>query len=80
MKHNIVWYDIPALDLDRAVRFYSAVLGAPVEKEDVGGVPIGWLGVMFQEVVRTAGFGRVVVDEHSTSRHTARRTCTLMPL
>ena len=43
MKHNIVWYDIPALDLDRAVRFYSAVLGAPVEKEDVGGVPIGWL-------------------------------------
>ncbi len=43
MKPNIVWYDIPALDLDRAIRFYSAVLGAPVKKETVGDVPLGWL-------------------------------------
>jgi predicted enzyme related to lactoylglutathione lyase len=45
MKHNIVWYDIPALDLDRAIRFYSAVLAAPVEKEEAaaGDVPLGWL-------------------------------------
>lgn len=43
MKPNIVWYDIPALDLDRAVRFYSAVLGAPVAKEAAGGVMLGWL-------------------------------------
>jgi len=43
MKPNIVWYDIPALDLDRAIRFYSAVLGTPVKKETVGEVPLGWL-------------------------------------
>ena len=43
MKPNIVWFDIPALDLDRAAAFYSAVLGAPVGKSEVGGVPIGWL-------------------------------------
>ena len=43
MKPNIVWYDVPVLDLDRAIRFYSAVLGAPVEKEIVGDVPTGWL-------------------------------------
>ena len=43
MKQNIVWFDIPALDLDRAIRFYSAVLGAPVRKETVGDVPLGWL-------------------------------------
>jgi len=43
MKHNIVWYDIPAIELDRAIRFYSSVLGAPVEREDVGGVPLAWL-------------------------------------
>lgn len=43
MASNIVWYDIPALDLDRAIRFYSAVLAAPVKREDVGGVPLGWL-------------------------------------
>lgn len=23
--HNIAWYDIPALDLDRAINFYAAV-------------------------------------------------------
>ena len=43
MKPNLVWYDIPALDLDRAIRFYSAVLAAPVRKELVGDVPTGWL-------------------------------------
>ena len=43
MKHNIVWFDIPAVDLDRAIQFYSAVLGAPVKKEVVGDVPLGWL-------------------------------------
>jgi uncharacterized protein len=43
MKPNIVWFDIPALDLDRAIRFYSAVLGRPIEKEDLGGVPTGML-------------------------------------
>ena len=43
MKPNIVWYDIPALDIDRAIQFYSAVLGAPVEKENTGDVVLGWL-------------------------------------
>jgi len=43
MKPNIVWYDIPALDIDRAIRFYSAVLGAPVEKEETDDVLLGWL-------------------------------------
>ncbi len=43
MKPNIVWYDIPALDLDRAIQFYSAVLGAPVKKENEGDLPLGWL-------------------------------------
>ena len=43
MKPNIVWYDIPTLDLDRAAQFYSAVLGAPVRKETDSEVPLGWL-------------------------------------
>ena len=43
VKPNIVWYDIPAVDLDRAIQFYSAVLGAPVVKEVVGDVALGWL-------------------------------------
>lgn len=43
MKQNIVWFDIPAVDIDRAIRFYSAVLDAPVKRDDVGGVPLGWI-------------------------------------
>jgi hypothetical protein len=29
MSNRIVWVDIPVIDLDRAIGFYSAVLGAP---------------------------------------------------
>ena len=36
--NQIVWCDIPVKDLDRAIRFYSAVLGAPVKKEQHEGM------------------------------------------
>ena len=35
MSNTFVWVDIPVLDLDRAIRFYSAVVGQPVDK--IGG-------------------------------------------
>lgn len=34
--HQVVWFDIPVLDLERAVRFYSVVLGAPLEMVQAG--------------------------------------------
>jgi predicted enzyme related to lactoylglutathione lyase len=43
MANQCVWFDIPVLDLDRAVRFYSAVLGASVKKEDFPGMAIAVL-------------------------------------
>lgn len=43
VKPNIVWFDIPAIDLDRAIRFYSAVLGREIQREDLGGVPTAML-------------------------------------
>ena len=43
MAHPVVWFDIPVLDLDRAIRFYSAVLGAAVKKEEYPGMAIGVL-------------------------------------
>jgi len=43
MANQIVWCDIPVKDLDRAIRFYSAVLGAPVKKEKFPGATIGIL-------------------------------------
>lgn len=32
-KNRAVWFDVPVADLDRAVKFYSAVLGIAVHKE-----------------------------------------------
>ena len=38
MANQVVWFDMPVQDLDRAIRFYSAVLGAPVKKEQMPGM------------------------------------------
>ena len=35
MSNTFVWVDIPVADLDRAIRFYSAVVGRPVGR--IGG-------------------------------------------
>jgi uncharacterized protein len=43
VANQIVWVDIPVLDLDRAVRFYSAVLGAQVQKQEYPGMTIALL-------------------------------------
>ncbi len=41
MSHSVVWVDIPVHDLDRALAFYSAVLGAPVHRASGPGFDMG---------------------------------------
>ena len=43
MANQIVWCDIPVKDLDRSIKFYSAVLGQKVSKETYGPMSIGLL-------------------------------------
>ncbi len=43
VKHTIAWVDIPVIDLDRAITFYSAVLGEPVQKKSEAGFEFGLL-------------------------------------
>jgi uncharacterized protein len=45
MKQNtFCWIDIPVVDLDRAIHFYSALLDAPVKKiTEHGGIEFGLL-------------------------------------
>ena len=43
MANQIVWCDIPVKDLDRAIKFYSAVLGQTVSKESHGEMNFGLL-------------------------------------
>jgi predicted enzyme related to lactoylglutathione lyase len=50
MPHQVVWFDIPVVDLDRAIRFYSAVLGAAVKKEEFPGRAMAVLPHQSEEV------------------------------
>ena len=43
MANQIVWCDIPVLDLDRALKFYSAVLDAEVKKQEFPGMTMAIL-------------------------------------
>ena len=43
MNNSVVWVDIPVARLDRAIAFYSAMLGETVEKEGGPGFSFGLL-------------------------------------
>ncbi|BAU49482.1 glyoxalase [Sulfurifustis variabilis] len=43
MTSPLVWFDIPARDLDRAVAFYAAVLGRPIVKQQFPEVAVAVL-------------------------------------
>lgn len=43
MANQVVWFDITVLDLDRAILFYSAILGTRVQKSEFDGTAIGVL-------------------------------------
>ena len=38
----ISWFEIPAIDFERAVRFYEAALDQPMRRELFGGVPMAF--------------------------------------
>jgi uncharacterized protein len=38
MANQVVWFDMPVENLDRAIRFYSAVLGTQPEKQEFPGM------------------------------------------
>jgi len=42
-SNQIVWCDIPVTNLDRAIKFYSGLIGKPVSKETYPGMTIGLL-------------------------------------
>ena len=69
MKHaNIIWFEIPVADLGRAIRFYSAVLHVPIEKQVLLDTEYGVLkkentgvgGVLVKKQKITPGTGTVL--------------------
>ncbi len=43
MANSVVWVDIPVLDLDRAMAFYSTVLGTELATSEYEGFKMGFL-------------------------------------
>jgi uncharacterized protein len=42
MANVVVWFDVPTEDFDRAVKFYSDILGAPVRVQEYEGQKLGF--------------------------------------
>ncbi len=59
MANALTWFEIPTLDLDRAVQFYETVLGVQLKREVFGGVP----HAMFPAGQSDAG-GALIQDGH----------------
>ncbi len=67
IKHNVVgWVEIPAIDLERAVRFYETVFGFTMDRQAMGMQGMA----MFPGVPNTIGSGAALVKhpEYKPSR------------
>ncbi|RZW57827.1 MAG: VOC family protein [Flavobacteriaceae bacterium] len=43
MEHNMVgWFEVPAIDINRAKTFYDKVFDINIQIQDFGGVLMGW--------------------------------------
>jgi uncharacterized protein len=42
MENPVGWFEIPVLDMDRAISFYEKVLNVKIQKVDMGGLMMGW--------------------------------------
>jgi hypothetical protein len=42
-QRNVVgWFEIPVIDIDRAIKFYETVLGIKIQKQNLGDLIMGW--------------------------------------
>jgi len=41
-KNMVSWFEIPVIDMERAVKFYNAVFDIEIQVQDFGGVEMGW--------------------------------------
>lgn len=65
VSSQVVWFDVPCADLDRAIHFYAAVLDCEVERQEGPGFS---LGVLPHEGVSVGGC-LVVMPDNPPSNH-----------
>ena len=76
MANQVVWCDIPVRDLERAISFYSAVLGHDVKRHDLSGVTLGILphndgevgGCLLTSSEQQPGKDGVMIDLNASGR------------
>lgn len=68
-KSAINWFEIPAADFERAVRFYSAIFDYDLPTRDLGDTRMGF----FQHQPGAGTGGAVVQGEHYTPSQTGTR-------
>ena len=43
IKHNVVgWFEVPVLDMDRAIKFYETVFGLKLSRNKLGPLDMAW--------------------------------------
>jgi uncharacterized protein len=43
LKHNVVgWFEIPVVDMDRAVKFYETIFGFQLTRQNMGPLEMAW--------------------------------------
>jgi predicted enzyme related to lactoylglutathione lyase len=62
MSNTISWYEIPCKDIERAARFYEAVTGKSLKREEFAGVP----NAIFTTDDPASVGGALVQDVHNT--------------
>ncbi len=63
MNNAINWFEIPAVNLDRAVTFYDAILGHPLRRGEFNHIPHGFFAADEQAVAGAV----VLVPEYQPS-------------
>ncbi len=80
MANQFVWVDIPVSDLDRAIAFYSAVLGEKVKKESAQDFVFGVFPDADYSYIRTNGAKRSRASCSSPAASTNPAPGTISPL
>ena len=65
-RNPVNWFEIPTTDLDRAQRFYEAVLGIEMARHDMGPLQMAWFPM---EQGGDGATGSLVRNEHYEPSH-----------
>ncbi len=64
--HFVNWFELPTLDLKRAINFYKTVMEVPIKEELFAGVPHG----IFERVEDGAVTGALIFDQRRKPANT----------